>query len=239
MLQPDPNDHPHVQEFLLALPVLLFSMVAHEYAHGYAALKQGDATAHALGRLTFNPLKHIDPWFTVAMPVLVFVLSGGRLIFGGAKPVPVNPRNYRNYRRGDIIVSAAGIVTNICLFGAFLAAAIGVGAVAAAVNGEAGALGVLQRMLFWGVWLNLLLAFFNLLPIPPLDGSHLLYHLLPPAWGAKYRNMSRYGVLVLVVVLFMVPNALFLLLTPAFALQGMACDLAAPFTLQPFPLCGL
>ena len=88
-------------------------MVAHEYAHGYAALKQGDPTAYQLGRLTWNPLKHIDPFFTVILPMITFFTAN--FIFGGAKPVPVTPRNYRNYRRGDIIVSMAGIVTNLIL----------------------------------------------------------------------------------------------------------------------------
>ncbi|HXV86854.1 MAG TPA: site-2 protease family protein, partial [Gemmatimonadales bacterium] len=104
-----------MQEALLALPVLLFSMVAHEYAHGYAALRQGDTTAYMLGRLTFNPLKHIDPFMTVLLPLMLWFGSGGRMVFGGAKPVPVNPRNYRQYKRGDIIVSLAGIATNLVL----------------------------------------------------------------------------------------------------------------------------
>lgn len=212
-------------------------MVAHEYAHGYAALRQGDPTAYMLGRLTFNPVKRIDPWFTVLMPVLLFVLSGGKVIFGGAKPVPVNPRNYRNFRRGDLIVSSAGIIANIFLFLACLVASIAIGALAGATPGTGVILGLLQRMLFWGVWLNLLLAFFNLIPIPPLDGSHLLYHFLPPHWAVRYREFSRYGVVALMLVVFLVPRALFLLLTPAFALQSVACQLAAPYTLQPFPLC--
>src|SRR6187431_2877282 len=87
-------------------------MVAHEYAHGYAALKQGDTTALQLGRLTWNPIKHIDPFLTILMPVMLYWASNGQFIFGGAKPVPVNPRNYRNYKRGDIIVSLAGVATN-------------------------------------------------------------------------------------------------------------------------------
>ena len=94
-------------DFLLALPVLVMSMVAHEYAHGYAALRQGDNTAKALGRLTFNPIKHIDPWMSLLLPAMLWFGSGGQFLFGGAKPVPVNPRNYRHYRRGDIIVSLA------------------------------------------------------------------------------------------------------------------------------------
>src|SRR5947199_981611 len=92
-----------LQTVLFVAPVLLFSMVAHEYAHGYAALRQGDQTALMLGRLTFNPIKHIDPWMTIMLPALLWIGSGGRMMFGGAKPVPVNPRNYRNYRRGDLI----------------------------------------------------------------------------------------------------------------------------------------
>lgn len=223
-----------MQDFLLALPVLLFSMVAHEYAHGYAALRQGDPTAYNLGRLTFNPLKHIDLWYTVLLPVMLFVGSGGRVIFGGAKPVPVNPRNYRNYRRGDVIVSAAGIVTNLCLAAGFVALVVVVGL------GGSSALGIrlVQRMFMWGVWLNLLLAFFNLIPIPPLDGSHILYQLLPPALGARYVRLSRFGMLALVALLFLVPNVLYTLLTPAFALQGLACTVTAPFRSQAFLLCG-
>lgn len=101
--------------FLLALPVLVLSMVAHEYAHGYAALRQGDNTAKLLGRLTFNPVKHIDPWMSLLLPAMLWFGSGGQFLFGGAKPVPVNPRNYRHYRRGDIIVSLAGIAANLVL----------------------------------------------------------------------------------------------------------------------------
>jgi len=223
-----------VQEFLLALPVLLFSMVAHEYAHGYAALRQGDDTAFMLGRLTLNPLKHIDPWMTVLLPILLWFGSGGRVVFGGAKPVPVNPRNYRHFRRGDVIVSAAGIVTNLLLVVLCLVAAVGLGALpGAAALGDGPALA--QRMMFWGIRLNLLLAFFNLIPIPPLDGSHLLYHALPPAVGARYRALAPYGILVLMALLFVAPGVIYLLLLPAFALNRAAMRLAAPFTLQPFP----
>src|SRR5688572_8145797 len=93
--------------------MLLFSVVAHEIAHGYAALKQGDPTAYQLGRLTWNPVKHIDPFFTIILP-LVMILAG-QGVLGGAKPVPVNPRNYRNFKRGDIIVSLAGVVTNLAI----------------------------------------------------------------------------------------------------------------------------
>lgn len=229
-------DHPHVHEFLLALPVLLFSMVAHEYAHGYAALKQGDPTAMSLGRLTLNPLKHIDPLMTILMPLALFVGSGGRVIFGGAKPVPVNPRNYRNYRRGDVIVSAAGIVTNLGLVIVAMVLTIALGLTSEVLGGP-GALAPVQRMIGWGIWLNLLLAFFNLIPIPPLDGSHLLYHALPPRAGLWYRQIGRYGVGVLLLVVFIAPGFLFTLLAPAFALQAAACAVVSPFALTSVPVC--
>src|SRR3954465_16031186 len=102
-----------LQTVLFVAPVLLFSVIAHEYAHGYAALKQGDQTALQAGRLTWNPLKHIDPVLTIIMPLLMYWAWG--MFLGGAKPVPVDPRNYRNLRRGDIIVSLAGVATNFVL----------------------------------------------------------------------------------------------------------------------------
>jgi Zn-dependent protease len=139
-----------LQEFLLVAPVLLFSMVAHEFAHGYAALKQGDPTAYQLGRLTWNPLKHIDPFFTVLLPLITFFTGG--FIFGGAKPVPVTPRNYRNYRRGDIIVSMAGIVTNLILAVLCTVVIALLGLVGRAVPAATDTLAILQRMFVMGVW---------------------------------------------------------------------------------------
>src|SRR5215216_7844850 len=95
--------------------MLVFAMVAHEYAHAVTALQQGDDTAYSLGRVTLNPLPHIDPWMSLLLPALLWFGSGGRFTFGGAKPVPVNPRKFRNYRKGDILVSAAGVTTNLIL----------------------------------------------------------------------------------------------------------------------------
>ncbi|HSJ76211.1 MAG TPA: site-2 protease family protein, partial [Gemmatimonadales bacterium] len=100
---------------MLALPMLVFAMVAHEYAHAAVALRQGDDTAYMLGRVTLNPLPHIDPWMSILLPALLWFGSGGSFTFGGAKPVPVNPRKFRNYRKGDILVSAAGVTTNLIL----------------------------------------------------------------------------------------------------------------------------
>lgn len=188
-----------LQEFLLVAPVLLFSMVAHEFAHGYAALKQGDPTAYQLGRLTWNPLKHIDPFFTVLLPMITFFTGG--FIFGGAKPVPVTPRNYRNYRRGDIIVSMAGIATNLVLAVACMLMIVILGLLGRAVPVATDSLAILQRMMITGVVFNLILAMFNLLPIPPLDGSHVMKYLLPPSWAIRYQQVGMYGVLILMVLM--------------------------------------
>jgi Zn-dependent protease len=224
-----------VQEFLLALPVLLFSVVAHEYAHGYMALQQGDQTAYRAGRLTLNPLKHIDPWMTILLPAILWFGSGGRFVFGGAKPVPVDPRNYRDYVKGDIIVSLAGVVTNLLLYIVCLGLAIGLGVVGQAIPVLGGVLGWLQRMMFWGIWLNAILAVFNLIPIPPLDGSHILYHLLPEKLASSYRNLARHGFLILLALLIFFRDLFFVLLLPAVVLVRLALLLAAPFALQPLP----
>ena len=221
-------------QFLLVLPVLVMSMVAHEYAHGYAALRQGDNTAQSLGRLTFNPLKHLDPWMSLLLPAMLWFGSGGRFLFGGAKPVPVNPRKYRHYRRGDIIVSLAGIAANLVLVVVFVVLAIAVGVVAGTSGVGGGVLAALQDIMLWGVWFNLLLANFNLIPIPPLDGSHVLYHLLPPEIGLKYRELSRYGILIIMAMIFFFRGALYLLLLPAFFSLDLALTVIRPFAVGSF-----
>src|SRR2546421_7880185 len=181
-------------EFFVWAPVLLFSMVAHEYAHAEAAYRQGDSTAYMLGRLTLTPVKHIDPFMTVLLPLMLWFASNGTYTFGGAKPVPVNPRNYRNFVRGEVMVSVGGIAVNLALFVACVGLFALVGMLAHALPGLAVSLGILQRMTFYGMWLNLVLAFFNLIPIPPLDGSHVFYHLLPPGAGLRHRQLYAPGV---------------------------------------------
>ena len=222
-------------EFLLALPVLLVSVVTHEYAHGYAALRQGDSTAAQHGRLTFNPLKHIDPWMSLLLPAMLWFGSNGQFVFGGAKPVPVNPNNYRNYKRGDIIVSSAGIAANLALFVVFLALSVAVGIVGGVTPFALDGLIIIQRMFLLGVWLNALLAFFNLIPIPPLDGSHILYHFLPPNLAQKYRELARYGFLILLGMMILFRDYFFLLLLPAFMATRFAIGLIQPFLLQSAP----
>ena len=225
-------------DFLVFLPILLFSVVAHEYAHAWTAFRQGDPTAYMLGRLTLNPVPHIDPVMSVLVPVGLWLLSHGTFTFGAAKPVPINPRNFRNYRRGDLIVSSAGIVTNLALAAGCALAFVALGVVGAALPAIGSVLSILQRMVFYGVFLNYILAFFNLIPVPPLDGSHIFYHLLPPAQGARYRTLGRFG-FVLIVAIFLIPSVGNVLFWPAraaslatyaaiggFALPGMLPGMA-------------
>ena len=208
-----------LEDILLLIPVLLFSVVAHEYAHGEAAYRQGDTTAYMLGRLTLNPLKHIDPFMTVLLPIMLIAMGGPP--FGGAKPVPVNPRNYRNYVAGDIIVSLAGIVTNLALFILCTVVFALIGFVGQA-TGLTGSLAWLQRMMYIGMWVNTALAFFNLIPIPPLDGSHVLKHVLPPAAGLRYRQLYVLGIIPIMLVVWLLPGVIDAFLWPARALMSVA-----------------
>jgi len=210
--------------------VLLFSVVAHEYAHAEAAYRQGDDTAYMLGRLTLNPLKHIDPFMTVLLP-LVLWLSHAGFLFAAAKPVPVNPRNYRRYVRGDIIVSLAGIATNLGLFVACTGLYAIAGLLARVVPAATDTLALLQLMLYYGMLLNLVLAFFNLIPIPPLDGSHVLKHLLPPSAGLRYRQLYAFGFLPIMAISWFAPVLLTPFLWPAKQLMHLGLTLVGPFVL--------
>lgn len=208
------------QRIALIAPVLLLAMVAHEYAHGYAAKRQGDLTAYQLGRLTWNPLKHIDPFMTVILPLLLAIMGGP--IFGGAKPVPVNPRNYRNYRRGDIIVSLAGVTANLAIALVSVPLIVLVGLLGREVPALLRPLGVLQQMLAMGILLNCFLAAFNLMPIPPLDGSHVFKYLLPPRWSLAYQQAGRFGLLILFAMLSFGRGIVTWWLSPAYLLSFMA-----------------
>jgi Zn-dependent protease len=208
-------------------PVLLFAMVAHEYAHGYAAMKQGDMTAYQLGRLTWNPLKHIDPMMTVIVPLITILSSG--VAFGGAKPVPVQPRNYRHYKRGDIIVSLAGVATNllIAIASALLIALLG--ALGSAAPALAPTVAILQRMLDISIVINLVLVAFNLIPLPPLDGSHVFKYLLPPAWSLGYQRLGAYGFILLFLLITVGRPLLALWMGPAIRFAGVLRGIVAPF----------
>jgi Zn-dependent protease len=209
--------------------MLVFAMTAHEYAHAVTALHEGDDTAYLLGRVTLNPIPHIDPWMSIVLPAMLWFLSNGAFTFGGAKPVPVNSRKFRNYRRGDIIVSSAGVITNFLLALVFSALYVALGLLARGVPGGGAVLQTAQQMMIFGIQLNLVLCFFNLIPIPPLDGSHLLYHILPPQAGTWYRGLSRFGYLPLFVLLFVFQPVLGILLTPVRVVMGILVHVIAPY----------
>jgi Zn-dependent protease len=206
-------------DLLILLPVLLISVVVHEVAHALVAKWEGDDTAYRLGRITLNPIPHLDPVGSVAVPLLMFFLLPGGFIFGWAKPVPVNPRNFRDYRGGDIRVSLAGVAANL---GLALICALLLGPVSVLERGGAAGVGmVLNQILYFGVLINLILAVFNLIPIPPLDGSHVVAHLLPPRLAVKYREMGRYGIGILMLLLFILPGGFRTLLWPVEFLMGL------------------
>jgi Zn-dependent protease len=233
-LRAAPDNRPELesfQNFLLIAPVLLFSMVAHEYAHGWVAMKNGDMTAHSLGRLTWNPIPHIDPFMSIILPVMMYLSTHGGLVFGGAKPVPVNPRNYRNFKKGDIAVSLAGIVTNIIIAILLVPAIILIGLIGRGVPAAADTLSLFQRMFIYGVVLNLGLAAFNLIPIPPLDGSHVMKYLLPPSWGLGYQRLGRFGIPLLLVLLWIGGPVLNFWFTPVFAVYRVAMAIVFPYVL--------
>jgi Zn-dependent protease len=210
-----------IQKLLLYGPVLLFSVIAHEIAHGWAALRQGDRTALDAGRLTWNPRSHIDPFFTILLPLMTIagsLAAGARpMIFGGAKPVPVDPRNYRQPRLGDIMVSLAGVATNALIVLACVLLFALAGALGRAVPALLGTLGIVQAMCAIGVGLNTLLIAFNLLPIPPLDGSHVFKYLLPRPLAVQYVRFGRFGLIALIVLLSWGERLLLAWLRPFYA----------------------
>lgn len=182
------------------VPVLL-GIILHEVAHGWVASLCGDKTAKMLGRLTLNPVPHIDP-MGLGMFVLTALLPGG-LIFGWAKPVPVNARNMRKPRRDMMLVSAAGSVTNMLLACAFaVALRLMFSLTPPNVLISSTMAQFFTRMFEVGIVANFALAWINLLPIPPLDGSHIVEGLLPPRLAWKYSQLGRYGFMILLVLLF-------------------------------------
>ena len=180
MPQPTPEALALVALGLTQFVVLLFSLSFHESAHAWTALRQGDPTAQSLGRISLNPLVHIDPIGTVVMPLLM-IFTGVPLL-GWAKPTPVNPRLFRSLRGGQILVSAAGPISNMLLalvFTAFLFVAVR--ALPHPLHEQP-----LAQLLSLGVQLNVSLAIFNLIPLPPLDGSHVVEWSLPNGMGHRY-----------------------------------------------------
>jgi Zn-dependent protease len=188
-----------LEKILYIVPILLFSVVVHEYAHGYVAYRWGDPTAAVMGRLTLNPIPHIDPMGSLLVPTLM--LATGGFLFGWAKPVPVNPDNYRNRKLGDVTVSLAGPASNVLLALLFTVLWIG----SRRLLGSDPLMVTLNPVFATAIQLNLILAAFNLLPIPPLDGSHVLSNFLPRKLAYNYMSLARFGFLILFALLIFPP----------------------------------
>jgi Zn-dependent protease len=193
--------------------VIVPSVILHEVAHGFVAKLFGDDTASKAGRLTLNPIAHVDPFGTIVLP---FILSlSGLGAFGYAKPVPVNPRKLRNPRQHSLYVSLAGPATNI---GLALVAALLLRTVFASALDRVlfiSDLPLVPQLVLWLGFMNVILAVFNLLPIPPLDGSALVERVLPQHWWPTWLKYRQYGFGILLIVVFLVPGALDRVFDPA------------------------
>jgi len=178
---------------IFQIVILIFSATLHEVSHGYVAYSLGDPTAKLQGRLTLNPLKHLDPFGSVILPLLMYISTAGALVFGWAKPVPYNPYNLRGGKWGPVYVALAGPLSNLVLaiiFSLFIRFA--------PITLSPSFLGIIILI----VVINVLLAVFNLIPIPPLDGSKLLFALLPLRARQLEALFARYQLVILIFILF-------------------------------------
>ncbi len=182
---------------LFSILVLIFSIIIHEVAHGAMAERLGDKTAREMGRISLNPIKHIDLFGSIIIP-LFLILTKSSMLIGWAKPVPINPYALRDRKYGEAKVALAGPLANIgvaVLFGLILRF-VPLGVSAFSQN--------LALILQYIVWINLLLAIFNLTPIPPLDGSHILFALLPKSAESAKFFLSQFGVFILIIYIFFI-----------------------------------
>lgn len=178
--------------FAVSFVLLIIAMTVHEFAHGAVAYKLGDSTARLSGRLTLNPLAHIDPFWTVLLPLVLFLSTAGHFVFGAAKPVPVNYWSLKNPKKDMIWIGLAGPLANFIL--AFIIAG---------VLRFIPLSGLFAGLIFNLLTINVVLAVFNLIPIPPLDGSKILIGLLPTNLSEQYASFERYGFIILFVFIWL------------------------------------
>ncbi len=208
-----------IQKLVVWVLPVVFAITVHEVAHGWVAKLYGDKTASFLGRLTLNPLKHIDILGTIIIPGLLLLSSTG-FIFGWAKPVPVDPRNFKNPRQDMAVVALAGPVSNLLMaIGWALVARVGVW-----IGVEAITLPLIYTSIA-GITINLVLALINLIPIPPLDGSRIVSGVLPLQWAGYYNKLERFGFIILLLLLWSGALGTFLGY-PMYLMQNMFVSLA-------------
>lgn len=188
-----------VQKFAVWIIPLVLAITLHEAAHGFAALRFGDDTAQRQGRISANPLHHVDPFGTLLLPAIL-LLSGAQIMFGWAKPVPVSAWKFANPRRGMMIVAAAGPAMNF-----FLAWLAGLSVHAIEYMPDHSAQ-IAFEFIDNFILMNLVLALFNLLPIPPLDGGRIMVGLLPAAAAKRWAGLERYGIVIVLLLMFIVPE---------------------------------
>ena len=196
------NQNNMVYQIAIWLVPLVIAIVFHEVAHGLVARRLGDPTAEERGRLSFNPLRHVDPVGTIILPLILAISHAP--VFGWAKPVPVNYARLRHPRRDMVLVALAGPGMNLLL--AIAGAAILMATIALSGGAQTGAARFIADSAYVFVLLNVFLGVFNLLPVPPFDGGHVVEGLLPPNLAAEFRKIGRFSLLVLVVLLLVLPR---------------------------------
>jgi len=194
--------------FIFSIVVLIISVVIHEVSHGYVAYLQGDPTAKYQGRLTLNPIKHLDLFGSFIVPTISFMLGG--FIFGWAKPVPYNPYNVRNQKWGELFIAIAGPASNIAI-------ALIFALVLRLLSETTGLSSAVVQGFALVIFVNIILAVFNMIPIPPLDGSKILSAFLPPDIQQSYRSFEGYGFMFVLVFIFLFSGIIFSISTFLFS----------------------
>lgn len=194
-----------IQQIVIAALPVLIAITFHEVSHGYVAYRLGDPTAKMLGRLTLNPIAHIDIFGTVIMPVMLLVLTNGQFVFGYAKPVPINPMNFKKPRQGMALSAAAGPVTNILLaLASFILARFILVPLSIISPAEATEAVIKPLLMIFSasIVMNVVLACFNMIPIPPLDGGRVLVGLLPSKQAISFSKIEPFGFIIVLVLIY-------------------------------------